>query len=218
LDGGICLNKLNISYLKYMILHPITDPNQLDPAGTYTLTDYHSWQFDELVELIKGKLVRMSPAPKLTTHGRIVRRVVGLLQNQLLEGNPCEYFFAPVDVYLNPKEAIKPTIVQPDIFIGCNEELKKAEGYLGAPDWVCEIVSRGSLSYDTGKKKKAYEESGVKEYALIYPEEGVIQVFVLGKDGFYQEPITYSSDDAIYELATIPGVELKCRSIFLEIK
>ena len=34
----------------------ITDISQLDPKGTYTYADYLKWQFDEQVELVKGKL------------------------------------------------------------------------------------------------------------------------------------------------------------------
>jgi hypothetical protein len=48
----------------------ITDISQLDPKGTYTYGDYLKWQLDETVELIKGKLYRMSPAPK-RRHQRI---------------------------------------------------------------------------------------------------------------------------------------------------
>ena len=33
----------------------ITDINLLDLNKSYTYTDYLTWQFDEMVELIKGK-------------------------------------------------------------------------------------------------------------------------------------------------------------------
>ena len=36
---------------------------QLDINKHYTYTDYLTWQFRERVELIKGKIFRMSPAP-----------------------------------------------------------------------------------------------------------------------------------------------------------
>ena len=38
----------------------ITDISQLDPNGTYTYADYLTWKFSEMVELIKGKMMRMS--------------------------------------------------------------------------------------------------------------------------------------------------------------
>ena len=43
----------------------ITQPSQLDPNGNYTYADYLTWQFDETVELFKGKLLPISPAPSL---------------------------------------------------------------------------------------------------------------------------------------------------------
>ncbi len=41
----------------------ITDINQLDLNKKYTYADYLTWQFDEMVELIRGKVFKMSPAP-----------------------------------------------------------------------------------------------------------------------------------------------------------
>ena len=41
----------------------INNINQLDLNGTYSYADYLLWQFKERVELIKGKIFEMSPAP-----------------------------------------------------------------------------------------------------------------------------------------------------------
>ncbi|MBK9458378.1 MAG: hypothetical protein IPN94_02810 [Sphingobacteriales bacterium] len=35
----------------------ITHLSQLNPNGIYSYADYLSWKFDEMVELIKGKLI-----------------------------------------------------------------------------------------------------------------------------------------------------------------
>jgi hypothetical protein len=42
---------------------PINSLSQLDPEGFYTYADYLNWQFQERVELIKGRLMAMSPTP-----------------------------------------------------------------------------------------------------------------------------------------------------------
>ncbi|WP_310590509.1 hypothetical protein [Dyadobacter sp. CY261] len=42
----------------------------LDLNGTYTYADYLKWQFEERLELIKGKIFKMLPAPA-TRHQRI---------------------------------------------------------------------------------------------------------------------------------------------------
>ncbi|MCS6967992.1 MAG: Uma2 family endonuclease, partial [Bernardetiaceae bacterium] len=41
----------------------ISSFSQLNPEGIYTYADYLQWQLSEYVELIKGKIFRMSPAP-----------------------------------------------------------------------------------------------------------------------------------------------------------
>ena len=50
----------------------ITDINQLDFSKEYTYADYLTWQFKERVELIKGRIFKMSPAPN-RRHQRIKR-------------------------------------------------------------------------------------------------------------------------------------------------
>ncbi|HEX8350083.1 MAG TPA: Uma2 family endonuclease, partial [Hymenobacter sp.] len=53
---------------------PITQLSQLDLSRRYTYADYLTWQFDEWVELIKGKVQLMSPAPK-RVHQDISRNI-----------------------------------------------------------------------------------------------------------------------------------------------
>ena len=51
--------KTNLQSMK-----PITDLSQLDFKKQYTYSDYLTWQFSERVELIKGWIYKMSPAPR----------------------------------------------------------------------------------------------------------------------------------------------------------
>ena len=41
----------------------VTDINQLDLEASYTYADYLLWRFEERLELIKGRIFKMSPAP-----------------------------------------------------------------------------------------------------------------------------------------------------------
>lgn len=43
----------------------ITQLSQLDIDGTYSYADYIKWQFEERIELLRGKIARMSPAPSV---------------------------------------------------------------------------------------------------------------------------------------------------------
>src|SRR5471030_3009192 len=95
--------------------------SDLDVSKTYTYADYYSWILDERLELIKGKIFKMSPAPG-SVHQRISERLSRWLGNYL-EGGQCEVFPAPYDVRLprlsaSDKEII--TVVQPDICVICD--------------------------------------------------------------------------------------------------
>jgi Uma2 family endonuclease len=64
--------------------------DDLDLNKRYTYADYLSWTFDETVELIRGKIFRMSPAPG-RGHQKISMNLSRLVSNYLL-GKKCEVF------------------------------------------------------------------------------------------------------------------------------
>ena len=177
----------------------ITDINQLDFTKQYTYADYLTWRFDERVELIRGWISRMSPAP-LVSHQRISLRlsfqIAGYLKNK-----KCEVFAAPFDVRLTNKRKSVPnksitSVVQPDLSIICDLEKLDDKGCIGAPDWIIEILSPGNTRKEMKEKFSLYEENGVREYWIVYPEYFQIQVFDLINDKFTSRG-TYVKEDLI---------------------
>lgn len=174
----------------------ITDISQLDPNGTYTYADYLKWRFDEQVELIKGKLYLMSPAPK-----RIHQTISGRLENLIfnfLDERPCEVYVAPFDVRL-PAPNLKKTnqihtVVQPDICVVCDLSKLDDDGCLGAPDWVVEITSPRTTKKDFNEKFLLYEQSGVREYWIVQPKEMTVHLYIL-ENQEYQLVDIYESGD-----------------------
>ena len=165
---------------------PITDISQLDPNGTYSYADYLKWRFDEAVELFRGKIQRMSPAPSMGH--QVVSQNMEFLIAQHLRGQPCRMFHAPFDVRL-PKHPGDPdnrvtTVVQPDIFVVCDPSKFDRRGCNGAPDWIIEILSPGTAGRDINEKFTLYEENGVTEYWIVAPGEKNISVFVLENDRY----------------------------------
>ncbi|WP_404358325.1 Uma2 family endonuclease [Methylotuvimicrobium sp. KM1] len=168
----------------------ITDLSQLDPEQTYSYADYLTWQIKETIELIKGKVMLMSPAPSVR-HQRIERKLlVGIdlhLKNKL-----CEIFPAPFDVrlYDRNKSVLSSqeifTVVQPDLCVICNPEILDKQGCNGAPDWIIEILSPGNSKREMQIKYQLYQECGVQEYWLVYPEQQAIHQFVLDSAGQYR--------------------------------
>ena len=67
--------------------------SDIDINKSYTYADYLKWRFEERVELIKGKLFKMSPAPNVI-HQRLSSYLTGILW-AYLRGKKCEVFSAP---------------------------------------------------------------------------------------------------------------------------
>ena len=161
----------------------ITNINQLDPInGLYTYAEYLLWKFEERVELLKGKLFKMS-APSIN-HQRVSRKLSTKIDNYL-EGKRGEVFSAPFDVVLKNPNGEDNTVLQPDLCVVCDpEKLADGKRCYGAPDWVLEIVSPSNVEKELSKKMHIYEEAGVAEYWVLRPEEKELDIFVLQDNGY----------------------------------
>jgi len=125
----------------------------------------------ERLELIKGKLQKMSPAPS-AAHQEMVGDLFVRLREQYHGRNDLVVFVSPFDVYLSDD-----TVVQPDITVCMKSQISK-RGCEGAPYLVVEVVSPSSKVYDEERKQDLYKEFGIKEYWLAYPDTGKIQKIV----------------------------------------
>lgn len=197
----------------------ITKIEQLDLNGTYTYADYLTWRFDEYVELIKGKIYRMSPAPS-----RKHQHVAGKLYLQIgnfFANDPCGVYFAPFDVRLpDRKKSAKSnrqilTVVQPDICVVCDRDKLDDAGCLGAPDWIIEILSAGTQRKDRQQKRALYEENGVREYWIVSPTDEDVAIYRLDAAGKYQLAGLYS-DDEVVPCGIFPGLLIDLARIFAE--
>jgi Uma2 family endonuclease len=157
--------------------------SDLDLSKTYTYDDYLLWQFQERVELIKGFILKMSPAPS-SSHQRISHNLNGCFYENF-KRKPCSVFEAPFDVRLPIKSAKKDTtVVQPDLCVICDESKIDKRGCNGAPDLIVEIISPGNSKHDIHTKFNLYQEAEVKEYWMVEPEERMILVYTL-RNGEY---------------------------------
>lgn len=151
----------------------------------FVYRDYLSWPEGERYELIDGVAFAMSPAPLLEHQG-----IVGAIHYQLfaqLEGKPCRAFVAPVDVRLPSEEQDDDhtdTVVQPDVFVVCDERKFDPRGVRGAPDFVVEVLSPRTAARDHLEKKRAYERAGVREYWLVHPTDRLLTLYRQSESGF----------------------------------
>ena len=177
----------------------ITQLSQLDLKKSYSYADYITWQLNEAIELIKGKVVLMSPAPSVK-HQDISMNLSVLLHLHF-KNKKCRAYAAPLDVRLyNRKKSILEnkeihTVVQPDLCVICQTELLDEQGCNGAPDWIIEILSKGNSKKELKTKYELYQESGVIEYWLVYPYEQTIHQFVLAESKHYELKKMYTTED-----------------------
>lgn len=167
----------------------ITNINQLDLNKVYTYTDYLLWKFSEKIELLKGRILKMSPAPS-RKHQEILR-IINRRFDAYFYQQQCNMYFAPFDVRLPKKgETEIHTVVQPDLCVVCDESKLDERGCLGAPDLIVEILSPGNSKKEMKDKFEIYQEAGVREYWLVYPLDEMVLINVLEDGGYHtQNPI-----------------------------
>jgi Uma2 family endonuclease len=163
--------------------------SDLDLTKTYSYSDYLLWQFSERVELIKGYIRKMSPAPS-SKHQRLSYNLIGCFYVNF-KNQPCSVFEAPFDVRLPIKSEKKDTtVVQPDLCVICDENKIDEKGCNGAPDLIVEIISPNNSKHDIHTKFNLYLEAGVKEYWLIEPNDRMILIYTLKKGEYIgQKPL-----------------------------
>jgi len=177
----------------------VTSIDQLDLNKTYTYSDYMTWQFEGMVELIRGKIYKMSPAPG-RVHQQVSTNLLVLIGSHFSK-KECQVFHAPFDVRLpsisNKKEQID-TIIQPDLCVVCDLSKLDEQGCNGAPDWIIEILSKSTAKKDLNEKYDLYQHAGVKEYWIVHPHEQTVLVYLL-INGQYQLQSNkpYSNDDKV---------------------
>lgn len=191
---------------------PITDLNQLDFSKSYTYADYLTWQFQERIELIFGKIFKISPAPS-SKHQYTITVLTSTIFN-FLKGKPCRVFPAPFDVIL-PLQNVKNNVVQPDVTVICNPAIITEKGCDGVPDLVVEIVSKSSVTRDLHEKYKLYELAGIREYWVVHPHDKTLIIFIL-EEGRYKPAKPLTKGD-VAASTILPGLAVDLDELFMDI-
>lgn len=194
----------------------ITHLSQLDPNGIYSYADYLTWKFEQAVEIIKGRLLKMSVPNR--KHQEISWQLSGRFYTTF-KGKQCEAYAAPFDVRLSDRKksflANKDllSVVQPDLCVICDIEKLDEKDCLGAPDLLIEILSTGNSKKEMRTKKDLYEENGVREYWVIDPVHETLIQYVLDDVGNYMPPQIYISDDTV-QSAIFPDLNIALWEVF----
>ena len=167
----------------------------LDLSKRYTYADYLTWADDKIRELINGFIKMTSPAPG-AAHAEVSKNIYRHLDLLVMRNKSnCKVYYAPFDVRLPKNGEIADdqiyTVVQPDICVICDPSKIDERGCIGAPDMIVEILSPSTARKDITEKFNLYEESGVKEYWIVYPKDKAVQVFLLQNNGKYDDGTLY---------------------------
>lgn len=156
----------------------------------YTIADIYSLPEGERAELIDGRIYMM--APPNTKHQRLVSRLNQTINNYIdSKKGICEVFPAPFAVFLNADDK---NYVEPDISVICDKNKINEHGCNGAPDWIIEVVSPGSIRMDYMKKLFKYRTAGVREYWIVNPIKDTVVVYFFDEEEDFAQ---YSFNDTI---------------------
>jgi Uma2 family endonuclease len=174
---------------------------------TYTHADYARLPEGAPYELIGGDLV-MAPAPT-PDHQRIIGRLFRLFSGFVEEQALGEVFVSPIDVHLSEHDTPQPDLV----FVATERaEIVGAQHIEGAPDLVAEVLSPSTGYYDLRGKKRLYEHAGVKEYWIVDPVEGSVEVYENGPDGFVLADRAEGED--VVASASLEGLRVELSALF----
>ncbi len=188
---------------------------ELDLSKKYSYAHYLTWRFKDRVELIKGRIFKMSPAPGLL-HQRVSSRLQGKIWHFLDKAkSQCEIFTAPFDVRFptgSDEQTEIYSVVQPDLCVVCDPEKLDLRGCLGAPDLIVEILSPGSSRKDLNDKYELYETHGVREYWVVHPVEGTLLIYTLLEEGYVPSKLFTEGD--IVSSEVLAGFSLELDEVF----
>jgi Uma2 family endonuclease len=183
----------------------------------HTYGDYLKWSRPYGDEIVDGvAYVREPPAPSML-HQELVLQLAKQL-SIALEGTLGRVCIAPLDIRL-PKSSegddSVETVVQPDVFVVCDRSKTDERGVRGAPDWLAEVLSPGTATYDERVKVPCYERAGVREVWLVNPIDRTLALYRL-EGGRYGEPICQELRGQT-QLEAVPGLRIDWDQILMQL-
>lgn len=174
----------------------------IDRSKEWTVEDYLQLEEGLLAQLIDGELI-MSPAPT-PKHQRVLRELLYLLEDLKLKG---EFFFSPIDLYINHKNVLQPDLV---LVSDSQKHIVTERGIEGAPTLVVEVVSPSNGFLDRNTKKRKYLELGVKEYWIVDPGNQTLEIYTDDAD----KPLVYLAGEGRVSSPVLAGASFELSRLF----
>lgn len=145
----------------------------------FTALEYLAWEAEqpEKHEYLGGEIFAMGGAAR--NHVTVSLNLASAVAD-CLEGTPCRVYMADMKVEVAAANAF----FYPDVFVTCDPEDHRADLVMRAPTMIAEILSPSTAAFDRGGKFQIYRLiPNLREYALIDPERGSIELFRREPDG-----------------------------------
>ena len=161
------------------------------------------------IEIWDGKLV-MSATP-LFHHQNIVGRCCTQLADWVRVRRLGIVIVSPMDCVL-----AEDLVLQPDVMFIAKDRTSIIQGHvMGAPDLAVEVVADNRRKRDYQDKRDRYEQHGVKEYWILDAREGLVEIWGMNEEAFYQLRGRYSGRQ-FAPSKLLPGFKLRVDKLLSE--
>ncbi|MBM4424672.1 MAG: Uma2 family endonuclease [Chloroflexi bacterium] len=189
------------------MIAPTLAPPDADSKPLLTAEDLLALQGRGRFELVKGKVIEMSPPG--FEHGTIAMTLGELIASHVRRNKLGRVLAAETGFRLsrNPD-----TVRAPDVAFVSNERLpaKLPKGYADfAPDLIAEVVSPGDDPDDIQTKITEWLNAGVRLALVVYPSSRQIAVYRSLRD-----VIILTDSDTLTADNILPGLSIPLASIF----
>ena len=160
-------------------------------------------------QLIEGEIIT-SPAPT-PFHQLIIGEIYSSIKKFANRNKSGKVLLSPIDVYLKNDE-----VYQPDIIFISNEKKEIIKDNIkGVPDLIVEVLSPSNAYYDLTHKKNIYEETGVKEFWVVDPNEKTVEIYENVNGTFI--PFSKSKTSGTVNSKILSGLKIEIEKIFVKI-
>ncbi|MBI4535743.1 MAG: Uma2 family endonuclease [Ignavibacteriae bacterium] len=163
---------------------------------------------NQRIELFDGEVI-MSAMPS-AKHQLIATELSFQLKRWSKRTKAGVVFGSPVDVVLSAH-----IVLQPDLAFITNDRLHINDGNKlnASPDLAVEILSESTEERDRTFKFREYARGGAKEYWLVSPEKGEVEVYQNSEKGF-QHLRTFSRNEVL-NAPLFPEVNINLQEVLV---
>ncbi len=170
---------------------------------------YNDISDQEKAEFINGEIIIHSPVKK--EHNDVASALYRLISIYVSKNKLGYLGYDKIMISLSRND------YEPDICFFKKEKskkFKKGQSLFPAPDFVVEVLSKGTAKIDKGIKFKDYQAHQIFEYWMINPSTEVVEQFRLNKKGEYE--LILKTKTGIIECKSIKGFKIPVKAIFNE--